>query len=87
MATDTLTPTIAANVGEAMKLTGDTLSSLERATGLTRSTLRTRIKGHSPWKSNEIALVAVHFGVTPEALSTPGSIAKMGKLLIARRAA
>lgn len=87
MATDTLTPTIAANVGEAMKFTGDTLSSLERATGLTRSKLRTRIKGRSPWKSNEIALVAEHFGVTPETLSTPGSITKMAKLLIVRRAA
>lgn len=87
MATDNLTPTIASNVQAAMMLTGDTLSSLERATGLTRSKLRTRIFGHSPWKSDEIALVAVHFGVTPEALSTPGSIDTISKLLIARRAA
>lgn len=70
MATDNLTPTVATNVQAAMKLTGDTLSSLERATGLTRSKLRNRIFGHSPWKTSEIALMAVHFGTTPDALCT-----------------
>lgn len=85
MATDNLTPAIASNVAEAMKITGDTLSSLERATGLTRSKLRTRIKGHSPWKTDEIALVAEHFGVTGELLSTPKSITP--DVLNARRAA
>lgn len=85
MATDTLTPTIAANVAEAMKLKGDTLSSLERATGLTRSKLRTRIFGHSPWSSTEIALFAEHYGVTPEVLSIPDSI-KNGALSASRAA-
>lgn len=84
MATDNLTLTITANVNAAMEITGDTLSSLERATGLTRSKLRTRIKGHSPWSSREVALVAEHFGVKPEILSTPKSITP--EILTARAA-
>lgn len=70
MATDNLTPIVRSNVREAMEAAGETLSSLERATGLTRSKLRTRIFGHSPWSTTEIALMAAHFGTTPDALCT-----------------
>lgn len=71
MATDTLTPIVASNVREHFEAAGDNLSSLSRATGLTRSKLRDRIYGRSPWKTPELAIIADHYRTTPDALCTP----------------
>ena len=71
MHTDTLTPTVAANVDKAMKAAGENLSSMERGTGLSRSKLRNRLTGKFPWSTFEMTVVASHLGTTPDALCAP----------------
>lgn len=51
-----------------MKAAGETYSSMERATGISRARLRLRCTGNSPWTTTEMVLVAAHLGLDADAL-------------------
>jgi len=67
MSTRNLTQRVAANVKEAIRTANETPAGVSRVTGIHRATLVKRLTGNSPFKTDELDVLAEHFGTTADA--------------------